>query len=259
MILLAFDTAQGALSAALFDAGSHVANGAGQESEPVLLSHVFEARARGHAERLLPALEEVLAEAGLGFADLDALAVTVGPGTFTGLRVGLAAARGLALARKLPCIGVTTLEAVAEPVALQHGDRVAVSFDARREEVYFQIFDENQGVVTEPALLPLEIAAENAAQHTGAAKLVLAGTGAALLAERLLPMGVEALPADTRPQPDARAIGRIAIRRIGERGLDAFRVPPAPLYIRAPDAKLPGGLTLEEARERDRARDGAHD
>ena len=243
MILLAFDTAQGALSAALFDAGGNLAKG----GEPALLSHRFEARARGHAERLLPVLEEVLAEAGQGFADLAAIAVTVGPGTFTGLRVGLAAARGIALARKIPCIGVTTLEAVAEPVDLQQNERVAVSFDARREEVYFQIFKENQELVTEPALLPLEIAAENAAQHGTAAKLFLAGTGAPLLAERLVPLGVEALPVETPPQPDARSVGRIAIRRIGEQGLDAFRIPPAPLYIRAPDAKLPGGLTLEEA------------
>ena len=240
MILLAFDTAQGALSAALFDAR--------EKGEPVLLSHLFEVRARGHAERLLPALEEMLAEAGLGFADLDALAVTVGPGTFTGLRVGLSAARGIALARNLPCVGVTTLEAVAEPVALQHDEILVASFDARRDEVYFQIFKENQGVVTDPSLLPLEIAAQNAAQHGSAAKLYLAGTGSPLLAERLLPLGVEALPVDAPPQPDARSVGRIAIRRIRERGLDAFRAPPAPLYIRAPDAKLPGGLTLEEAR-----------
>lgn len=247
MILLAFDTAQGALSAALFDAG-----GVG---EPVLLSHLFEVRSRGHAERLLPVLEEVLAEAGLGFADLDALAVTVGPGTFTGLRVGLAAARGIALARKLPCVGVTTLEAVAEPVDLHENERLAVSFDARRDEVYFQIFERNHGVLTEPALLPLEIAAENAAQHKAATKLCLAGTGAPLLAERLLPLGVEALPVKAPPQPDARSVGRIAIRRIRTHGLDAFRVPPAPLYIRAPDAKLPGGLTLEEAQAQGRIRD----
>ncbi len=246
MILLAFDTAQGALSAALFEAGG--------EGEPVLLSHFFEVRSRGHAERLLPVLEEVLAEAGTGFADLDALAVTVGPGTFTGLRVGLAAARGIALARKLPCVGVTTLEAVAAPVELHGNERLAVSFDARREEVYFQIFEQNQGAVTEPALLPLEIAAENAAQHKAAAKLFLAGTGARLLAERLLPLGVEALPVETRPEPDARAVGKIAIRRIRAQGLDAFRVPPAPLYIRAPDAKLPGGLTLEEAQAQGRIR-----
>lgn len=246
MILLAFDTAQGALSAALFDAGGR--------GEPVLLSHLFEVRSRGHAERLLPVLEEVLSEAGTGFADLDALAVTIGPGTFTGLRVGLAAARGVALARKLPCVGVTTLEAVAEPVGLHGNERLAVSFDARREEVYFQIFEQNQQLVTDPALLPLEIAAENAAQHSAAAKLFLVGSGTPLLAERLLPLGVEALPVETRGEPDACAVGRIAIRRIREQGLDAFRQPPAPLYIRAPDAKLPGGLTLEEAQSQGRSR-----
>ena len=184
MIVLAFDTAQGALSAAVRD-------GEGE------LAAIFEERTRGHAEALMPMLETVLAEAALGFAGLDALAVTVGPGTFTGLRVGLAAARGLALARGLPLVGVTTLEAVAAPVSAVAGEAVVAAFDARRDEIYLQVFDDGL--------------------------------------------------ADARPQPDASNIARLAVSRLAVEGPEAFRVPPPPLYIRAPDAKLPGGRDPGEA------------
>lgn len=224
MIVLAFDTAQGALSAALRD----------EEGELVAM---FEERTRGHAEALMPMLETVLAEAALGFADLDALAVTVGPGTFTGLRVGLAAARGLALARSLPLVGVTTLEAVAAPVDAGMNKVVVAAFDARRDEIYLQAFGTDLAPLTPPLLAGLE----EAAKHLPEASLVLVGTGASLLAERLKAMGRTYRLADARPQPDAGTIARIAMTRLAAEGPDAFRVPPPPLYIRAPDAKLPGG------------------
>lgn len=230
MILLAFDTAQGALSAAIRDG----------EGEVVSL---FEERTRGHAEALMPMLEAVLAEAALGFADLDALAVTVGPGTFTGLRVGLAAARGVALARKLPLVGVTTLEAIAEPVEAEADETVLASFDARREEVYMQAFSSRGVAETAPLLAGLGTVLE----HLPRGPFVLAGTGSELLAETLSGAKRQYRLAGTRPQPDASAVARIAFRRLAERGPDAFRIPPAPLYIRAPDAKLPGGRDPGEA------------
>ena len=224
MILLAFDTAQGALSVALRD----------EEGE---LASMFEERTRGHAEALMPMIETVLAEAALGFSDLDALAVTIGPGTFTGLRVGLAAARGLALARDLPLVGVTTLEAVAAPVDATMDEVVVAAFDARRDEIYLQAF----GADLVPLTPPLLVGLEETAAHLPDAPLILVGTGAALLAERLATLGRTYRLADTRPQPDAAIIASIAMARLAEKGADAFRVPPAPLYIRAPDAKLPGG------------------
>lgn len=230
MILLAFDTAQGALSAAIRD------------SEGELVAS-FEERTRGHAEALMPLLETVLAEAALGFSDLDALAVTVGPGTFTGLRVGLAAARGVALAMRLPLVGVTTLEAVAEPVAAEADETVLVSFDARREEVYMQAFFAHGAPATGPLIVRLDAVLE----HLPRGPFVLAGTGAGLMANILSPAKRGYRLADTRPQPDASAVARIAAQRLEEQGTDAFRVAPAPLYIRAPDAKLPGGIDPGEA------------
>jgi tRNA threonylcarbamoyladenosine biosynthesis protein TsaB len=230
LILLAFDTAQGALSAAIMD------------GEGVLASS-FEPRTRGHAEALMPLLETMLAEAALGFADLDALAVTVGPGTFTGLRVGLAAARGLALARALPLVGVTTLEAVAEPAGAE-ADEIAIAlFDARRDEVYMQAFAPTLAPLTPPLLVGLD----EAVAHLPEGRAVLVGTGAELLAPRLEAAGRPFRLSPAKPQPDAQAVGRIALARIAAQGLGAFRVAPEPLYIRAPDAKLPGGRDPEAA------------
>lgn len=230
MIVLAFDTAQGALSAAVHD-------GEGE------LATIFEERTRGHAEALMPMLETVLAEAALGFADLDALAVTVGPGTFTGLRVGLAAARGLALARDLPLVGVTTLEAVAAPVRLVAGEAVVAAFDARRDEIYLQVFGDGLSPLSPPLLTGLDAAMT----QLPAAPLVLVGTGSALLAAKLEMAGRTYRLADARPQPDASVIARLAVSRLAGEGPEAFRVPPPPLYIRAPDAKLPGGRDPGEA------------
>lgn len=223
--LLAFDTAQGALSAAII----------GGEG---VLAHRFEPRTRGHAENLMPMLEAVMAEAGLGFADLDALAVTIGPGTFTGLRVGLAAARGLALARSLPLVGVTTLEALAEPVQAGAGEAIAAAFDAKRGEIYLQTFDANHASLTEPMLVSLE----EAPAHVRGDAFVCAGTGAGLLAAALGQKGIAARLSEAPAQPDARSVGRIAAARLAARGTEAFRIAPAPLYLRAPDAKLPGGI-----------------
>lgn len=237
MPLLAFDTAQGALSVAVFDGET-------------VLAHHHELRSRGHAENLMGVIAQVLQQAGLATSDLSALAVTIGPGTFTGLRVGLAAARGLALARALPLVGVTTLEAVALPVMPREDEWIAVAFDARRSEIYLQGFDAGHKPVCEPVITALDAAADilpaggPASGPTGGPMggYVIAGTGATLLAEVLEARGMVSRLADSPPQPDARDIGRIALERLHAHGPDHFRTAPAPLYLRAPDAKLPGGL-----------------
>ena len=129
MKCLVLDTALSACSAALVDGDT-------------VRSNRFEAMQKGHAEALLPMIDEVLAEAGCSYKDLDRLAVTVGPGAFTGLRIGLSTARGLAVALDLPLAGVTTLEALAVAAAnAEPSDQdIAVAIDARRGQVYFQIF-----------------------------------------------------------------------------------------------------------------------
>lgn len=228
MILLAFDTAQGALSVALHG------------DKP--MAHRHELRHRGHAEALMPMIAEVLEEAKLGYEDLDALAVTIGPGTFTGLRVGLSAARGIALARSLPIVGVSTLEAIAEPVIYDEGERIVSAFDARRGEIYLQVFATDLKPLSPPLLLPLE----EAHLHLPKEKMVGVGTAAALIDDLMRDHHRAFRLADALPQPDALAIARIGLSRIREQGANAFREAPAPLYLRAPDAKLPGGIDPDE-------------
>lgn len=225
MPLLAFDTAQGAMSAAVVDGGT-------------VLAHHFELRTRGHAEELMGMIGAVLAEAGVKPADLTALAVTIGPGTFTGLRVGLAAARGLALARALPLVGITTLEAVAAPVTCAADETIAAVFDARRDEIYLQAFDHAHLPLSEPLIVPLD----EAADHLPGTRFVVVGTGAGLLAARLADKGLVCALAQAPAQPDALIVAQLALARLKAHGPDHFRIAPAPLYLRAPDAKLPGGL-----------------
>ena len=211
MLCLGLDTALGACSAAL-----HGAEG--------LLARRFELRSMGHAEALAPMIDVLMREAGLAFADLSRIGVTTGPGTFTGQRIGLAFARGLALALKIPCIGVTTLEALAAAAGVAHQGRpVLVAADARRGEAYAQAFASGGAGEGQPALLSLEAAAALIGPDTvlaGSAAEALSRHGGVLSAVR---------------QPDAAFVAALATSRpdIG---------PPHPLYLRAPDAKPPGPL-----------------
>src|SRR5215475_701469 len=129
MLILAIDTALDACAAAVLDteAGRLVAH----ESQPMK---------RGHAEALMPLLRRVMSQSGLAFAALDRIAVTTGPGSFTGLRVGLSAARGIALAAKKPVVGLTTLSAYAAPLISEDNEHPIISaIDARHDHVYFQV------------------------------------------------------------------------------------------------------------------------
>lgn len=186
-----------------------------------LLAHSFEEMARGHAERLAPMVEETMARAGLAFSALDRLAVTTGPGTFTGQRVGLAFMRGLRLALKKPLTGVTTLEAMALATGAK---RAAVLHDAKREEAYLLLWEKGEAVLA-PTVMAF---AEAVARIRAFGPCALAGTGAAnaTLDQSFTLTGIT--------QPDARFVARLAMTKALPDG------PPAPLYLRAPDAKLPG-------------------
>ena len=215
MKILALDAAAGACSAALWRDGR-------------VAARRYELRARGHAELLVPMAQAVMREAGLDYAALDAFAVTRGPGTFTGLRIGLAAARGFALAAGLPLIGLTTLEVLAAgvPEALARGAILAV-LEARRGEVYVQAF----GAGLEPLCDPAALAPDAALALVAERRPVLVGDAAPRLA-RLF--GARAVVAPGDGQPDAAVAARLA----------ASRPPPppgtavAPLYLRAPDARM---------------------
>lgn len=216
MKLLAVDTALGGCSVALLEGDK-------------ILAHIFEAMDRGHAERLAPMVDEAMR--GTEFSSLTHLAVTTGPGTFTGQRVGLAFMRGLRLALKIPLTGVTTLEAIALAAMTESGaTKAAAIHDARREEAYLLLRDGDR-VVLAPAVMPFADAVERIRAF---GPCVLAGTGAA--------SAKDSLDADFRlssvRQPDALWVARLA--RTMPVPLDA----PGPLYLRAPDAKLPGGKSL---------------
>jgi len=211
-------------------------------SDQVLASH-FEVRHRGHAETLLPLIKSLMSDADMSFDDLDMLAVSVGPGTFTGLRIGLSVARGISLAAGKPCLGVTTLEALAAsiPVSVAANKDILVAADARRKEVYYQIFRYTGG-----ADFPAPVSEAQAAPVTdinarldGSRSYIGIGSGCPLLQAAGQFDNVDILIPDTEQNPDARLIAKIAAAR----GLPEHEAPPpAPVYLRAPDAKLPGGI-----------------
>lgn len=226
MNILGLDTAQGACSAAVWQGD------AGEGGR--VLARRFELMRTGHAERLMPQAVEVMAEAGLEMAALDRLAATIGPGTFTGTRVALAAARGMAVALKIPLIGITTLEAVAAGLTPGEGRVRVGAFDARRGEVYFQVFEgASLAPLNDPQVLDVASAAKAAADVAGGQGIGVAGTGAQLLTDALAERGLDAAAPDVQAHPDAAIVARLAAAR----AIPAL--PPAPLYLRAPDAKLP--------------------
>ena len=182
--------------------------------------------ARGHQERLAPLVAQVMTQAGVTFDQLERVGVTVGPGSFTGLRVGLAFAKGLGAALSIPVVGVGVLEALAQPLS---GTVFAV-LDAKRDQVYLQAFADGVSV-SAPDALPPRTAAARLAKLAGAGEVTLVGSGAPLLAGALPHATIAA--AD---HADPVAVAQIAAVRLP--------VPPRPLYLRAPDAKLPGGRNL---------------
>ena len=209
MIVLALDTCLGACSVAVID---------GERT----LASATEAMTRGHQERLAPMTGEVMIAAGLAFSDLDRIGVTVGPGSFTGLRVGLAFAKGLALALDLPCIGVGSLEALAGSV----GDtgHCAAVIDAGRGNVYLQQFDRARAT-SGPDVMAMETAAARLVEAHDLGGVTLVGPSAAVL----MAVSVEA-PQAVLTSPDPATVAALAAR--------APITPPRPLYLRPPDAKL---------------------
>lgn len=216
MNVLAFDCSTQACSAAVL-AGDKV------------LAYRFAAMARGQAEVMMPMIVEVMAEAGLTWDQIQLVGVTVGPGTFTGLRIGLAAARGMAFAGKLPVAGVTTCEAVAHgvPEAERAGRTLLVAIDGKRADLFVQPFDAALNPLAEPQALM----AEEAAKLTSG-PVVIAGDAGERLAEALS----GALLSSASPLPDARIVARLATAK-WQAGTALASVP---LYLRPPDVTLPG-------------------
>lgn len=215
MRILAIDTALEACSAALLDGDTVVA----EETQEM---------ARGHAEALMPMLARLRENAAFYFNVIDRIAVTVGPGSFTGLRVGIAAARGIALAAGKPAVGITTLEALAAPLIASDASSPVVSvIDARHNHVYLQAFGTDGD----------DLVSARVVSVPGALELIvplrprLVGNAAKLLAA--------AWPAD---QPAAAAVNQQAapqidwVGRLGQLA-ETGAAPPKPFYLKAPDAQ----------------------
>jgi len=217
MRLLAIDTALAACSAAVFDTqnGGIIAS----ESLPMI---------RGHAEALMPLIRRIMDEAGTAFRDLDRVVVTTGPGSFTGLRVGIAAARGIALAINKPAVGLSTLSAYAAPyLADDDNAPVVVAIDARHSHVYLQVFAAGGRTVTGPRLAPLSEAVRAAA----AAPARIVGSAAQLVADGLAVTDATPLHVNAAGAPDIDWVARMGA------ALPEGQSSPKPQYLRAPDAQ----------------------
>jgi len=223
MLILAIDTALDACAAAVLDT-----------SAGGVITQESQAMKRGHAEALMPLIARVMKASGVAFTALDRIAATTGPGSFTGLRVGLSAARGIALAAGKPVVGVTTLTAFAAPVVSENGGPhpVLAAIDARHDHVYFQMVDGDGGPLIKPQVAPITAALDAAR----AAAPYLVGNAAGILAGRW--------PADAPPpvKIDQQAAPDIAwVAWLGA-AVDPESAPARPYYLRAPDAKPPKDL-----------------
>jgi tRNA threonylcarbamoyladenosine biosynthesis protein TsaB len=217
MLILAIDTALDACAAAVLDteAGKLIA----QESQ---------AMKRGHAEALMPLIGRVIAASNVAFANLGRICVTTGPGSFTGLRVGLSAARGIALAANIPVVGVTTLAAYAAPVVSQNAEYAVVSaIDARHDHVYLQVVGGNGSALVRPCVAPIAEALN--AWRFGAPHIV--GNAANILAERWPSHAVPPFKIDPQAAPDITWVGWLGA------AVSPNTAPARPFYLRAPDAK----------------------
>jgi len=215
MIVLALDTAGVDCAAAVYDSDSDS-----------VMGEVTETIGRGHAEHLMHVVDEALAKANTALSAIERVVVTVGPGSFTGIRIGVAAARGFALSLNVPAIGVTTLEVMAATARAQNpGKSVLAAIDAKREEIYLQSFDADGNPLDEARAVTIDEARAIAAAFDG----VVTGTAVARLSD--------APPAE---RPDAFPIAIVA--RLGA-GKPAGE-KPKPLYLRGPDARPQAGYAV---------------
>jgi tRNA threonylcarbamoyl adenosine modification protein YeaZ len=232
MNVLAFDTCLGAVSAAVRWRSAH---------GEWLLREAYEERATGHAERLFPMIAEIMDGAGLAMPAIDRFAVTAGPGTFTGVRVGVAAARALALATGKPLIAATSLAVMAHHArlllgAVLGGRPLVVAVDARRGMVYAQRFDAEGSQAGDPKLLTPEAAARGIAHSP----VLMVGSGAAAIAATMTGSPAEVEISRPDLQPRARSLALMAPDLAP---VDSLK----PLYLRQPDVRPQDGKSLVRA------------
>lgn len=216
MRVLAIDTALEACSTGLLD--TH---------ESAMIARRSQAMTRGHAEALIPLIADMMKETAIDFRQIDRIAVTTGPGSFTGLRVGLAAARGIALSSGKPVVGLTTLAALAAPyIAADDTLGIAAAIDARHNHVYLQVFGPAGRTLVQPRIVPVAEAMRLASGEP----MRLVGSGARLLASQW-PQQSPLVSMDERRAPDIDWVARLGAAANEKTAL------PKPLYLRAPDAQ----------------------
>jgi tRNA threonylcarbamoyladenosine biosynthesis protein TsaB len=214
--ILAIDTALGACSVCVMESGRVL---------PMALDS--EEMATGHAEALMPMIERVMKQVDGGFTSLERVAVSIGPGSFTGLRIGIAAARAIGLAAEIPVVGVSTLSAYAAPlINAEESGVIAVGIDARHGAVFFQAFTAAGRTI----VLPRVISLKEAGRAIGSGPVKLAGSGAAALAVEAMSLGLKASIADMRAAPDVTWVARLGL------AADPATAVPKPLYLRPPTA-----------------------
>nr|WP_206323475.1 tRNA (adenosine(37)-N6)-threonylcarbamoyltransferase complex dimerization subunit type 1 TsaB [Streptomyces sp. HNM0574] len=218
-MLLALDTATPAVTVALHDADADRTLAASDQND-----------ARRHGELLLPAVDRVLAEAGRALADVSAFVVGVGPGPYTGLRVGLATAEAFGAALGTPVYGLCTLDGIAYASGLD--TPFVVATDARRKEVYWARYADSRTREGEPAV---DRPADLAEQVAGVPAV---GAGAVLYRDTFTGLREE-LPADQ----SATSLARLAAETLAAEGPAGF-LPPRPLYLRRPDAQVPANYKV---------------
>jgi tRNA threonylcarbamoyl adenosine modification protein YeaZ len=214
--ILAIDTALQACSACVIQSG---------EVEPLALEQM--PMERGHAEALLPLIDRVVAGVEGGFASLDRVAVTVGPGSYTGLRVGIAAARAIGLAAGVPVVGVTTLSAHLAALMGEPHHLMAATVDARHGQVYFQAVAPGGRIVVAPTLTTIR----DVVRMMGTGPVTLTGSAARAVAVEAGIQGIEAHVAGAAPAPEIALVARLGLIA------DPAHALPKPLYLRGPDAK----------------------
>ena len=193
---------------------------------------------KGHAEALMPMIERTVMRLDRGFASLDRVAVTVGPGSFTGIRIGVAAARGISLACGIEAVGVSTLAALATPLLFSEDDRiVAAAIDASHGNVYLSAYGSSGRVLTSPRLISLS----DACRLLAAGQVVAIGSGAEKLCETARALGQEIMVAEREPWPDIVAVAKLGVVA------DPRTAPARPAYLKAPDVTLSGRSALPRA------------
>ena len=219
---LSFDTSADYCAAALVQDGRAIA------AQSLAMS-------RGHAEALVPLVRELCASTGTDLSGIDLVAVTVGPGSFTGVRTGIAAARGFALATGAPAVGVSSLQAVAYSARQAGSPSVLVVLDTRRADFFAQLFDSDAQPCGDPAVLDA-VAIQDLIRMNAP---VVVGNAVARFRSDVGPDMDAGIFASGPGVPDPADVALLA-----ERILNTNRVVSdtlSPLYLRAPEAKIPPG------------------